>query len=184
MRLPHLRRALGAAFLVSLLLASAAFARPDDARVAEQASAPPPAAEATAAEPAAAAERKPLALSFPAFGRLTSPYGPRWGRMHRGIDVGALENRAIVSSADGKVVEAGYTTGYGGYGIVIVIQHGQGYETLYAHLASVRVKVGQPVREGDWIGMAGCTGTCFGTHLHFELRDRGSPIDPVPFFRP
>lgn len=129
-----------------------------------------------------APEPEPFSLRMPAFGQLTSEFGPRWGRMHQGIDVGILEKLPVVSAADGEVTQTGYIAGYEGYGLVVMIDHGNGLETLYAHLSRLRAKVGQKVGAGTWLGMAGCTGSCTGTHLHFELRRRGVAIDPMPFF--
>lgn len=136
---------------------------------------------AAASEPVAP-EPEPFSLRMPAFGQLTSEFGPRWGRMHQGIDVGILEKLPVVAAAGGEVVQTGYIPGYEGYGLVVVIDHGNGFDTLYAHLSRVRAKVGQQVEAGTWLGMAGCTGSCTGTHVHFELRKQGVPIDPMPFF--
>lgn len=126
-------------------------------------------------------EPEPFSLVMPAFGEITSTFGPRWGRMHQGIDIGTLAHGAIVAAADGAATQTGYLRGYGGYGIVIVLDHGNGYETLYSHLSRVRVEPGDTIKAGTWIGMAGCTGSCTGTHLHFELREQGVPVDPMPF---
>lgn len=125
---------------------------------------------------------EPFVLRMPAFGQVTSEFGPRWGRMHQGIDVGILEKLPVVAAADGEVTHTGWIPGYEGYGLVVLIDHGRGFETLYAHLSRVRAKAGQRVEAGTWLGMAGCTGSCTGTHLHFELREHGVPIDPMRFF--
>jgi murein DD-endopeptidase MepM/ murein hydrolase activator NlpD len=69
--------------------------------------------------------------------------------------------------------------GYDGYGAIAAVQHRYGYSTLYAHLSQPLVRAGERVRRGELIGLAGCTGWCTGTHLHFELRYRGIPIDPT-----
>ncbi|HUH15042.1 MAG TPA: M23 family metallopeptidase, partial [Gaiellaceae bacterium] len=109
-------------------------------------------------------------------------FGLRWGRMHYGVDIGILTKGGVVAAYDGTVTEAGWIPGYEGYGIVIVLDHGNGFETMYSHLSRVRVQPGQAVAAGEWIGNAGCTGHCYGTHLHFELRTGGTPLDPVPYF--
>ena len=75
----------------------------------------------------------------------------------------------------------GYENGYEGYGKIIVLDLPGPYTALYAHLANVAVRDGDHVREGELIGQAGCTGSCSGTHLHFEVRHRGVPIDPMRF---
>jgi murein DD-endopeptidase MepM/ murein hydrolase activator NlpD len=122
-----------------------------------------------------------LALRWPADGRLTDDYGPRWGRMHSGIDIGVLRSLPLPAAAAGTVTQTGYVPGYGGYGNVVVVDIGRGYSTLYAHLSRVDVRKGQEVEAGARIGVAGCTGSCTGTHLHFELRRGGAAIDPMPY---
>jgi murein DD-endopeptidase MepM/ murein hydrolase activator NlpD len=132
-------------------------------------------------EPLPAPEPEPFALVWPADGELTDGFGPRWGRPHTGIDVGILRRLRVVAAAPGRVEATGYLPGYAGYGNVVVISHELGLKTLYAHLSRVRAEVGQRVEAGEWIGMAGCTGSCTGTHLHFELREHGVAVDPIPF---
>ena len=124
---------------------------------------------------------EPLSLDWPASGTLTDDYGPRWGRMHLGLDIGILRSLDVRASTSGTVTGAGWLTGYSGYGNVVTIDAGSGYSLLYAHLASSAVVPGQWLQEGDLVGQAGCTGSCTGTHLHFELRENGVPIDPAPF---
>lgn len=125
---------------------------------------------------------EPLALAWPADGTLTSTYGPRWGRMHLGIDVGILNSLGVRAATGGTVSAAGWLTGYEGYGHVVTLDVGGGYSLLYAHLSQAHVVPGQWVVAGESIGEAGCTGSCTGTHLHFELRRHGVPVDPAPFF--
>lgn len=122
-----------------------------------------------------------LVLRQPAQGTLTDGYGPRWGRMHLGLDIGILKTLRLEAAASGTVVKAGWLNGYSGYGQVVVVDVGGGYETMYAHLSRIDVKPGDVVVAGDRVGLAGCTGSCTGTHLHFELHDRGRPVDPLPF---
>jgi murein DD-endopeptidase MepM/ murein hydrolase activator NlpD len=120
------------------------------------------------------------ALAWPAQGTNTDGFGPRWGRMHWGIDIGILQSPDVLAAASGRVVQVGVLTGYEGYGYVVIVELGGGYETLYAHLASAGVRIGQWVAAGERLGTAGCTGSCTGTHLHFELRHDGIAVDPAP----
>ena len=124
---------------------------------------------------------QPLSLEWPADGTLTSSYGERWGRMHLGIDVGVLRSLDVHAATSGVVTAAGWLIGYEGYGNVVTVDVGGGYSLLYAHLSRAAVAPGQWVAAGDPIGEAGCTGSCTGTHLHFELREHGVPVDPAPF---
>lgn len=107
------------------------------------------------------------------------------GAAHKGVDI-ATSGRPnpIYASRGGKVIvvmyNAPYGSGYGGYGNVVVIDHGDGYQTLYAHMSTILVSVGQNVNRGKQIGNVGSTGQSTGYHLHFELRHNGSPIKP-PF---
>jgi murein DD-endopeptidase MepM/ murein hydrolase activator NlpD len=138
------------------------------------------AALSLAAANAPAPAPEPFALAWPADGQVTDGFGPRWGRMHSGVDIGILRRLSVVAAAAGRVEAAGYLPGYAGYGNVVLISHGEGRKTLYAHLSAVRAEVGDRVEAGTWIGIAGCTGSCTGTHLHFELREHGVPVDPLP----
>jgi murein DD-endopeptidase MepM/ murein hydrolase activator NlpD len=122
-----------------------------------------------------------LVLDWPASGTVTDGFGPRWGRMHLGIDVGILRSLDVLAAADGSVAEVGWLAGYEGYGNVVLVDVGDGYSVLYAHLARADVRVGEWVVGGQRLGLAGCTGSCTGTHLHFELRRGGEPVDPMPF---
>ncbi len=124
---------------------------------------------------------EPLTLEWPADGTMTDGYGPRWGRMHLGIDVGILRSLEVRAAASGTVTAAGWLTGYEGYGNVVMVDVGGGYSVLYAHLSSSHVVPGQWLATGESIGEAGCSGSCTGTHLHFELRLNGVPIDPAPY---
>ena len=121
------------------------------------------------------------ALAWPARGTVTDGYGPRWGRMHWGMDIGILQSPDVWAAASGRVVQVGYLDGYEGYGNVVLVDLGGGYEALYAHLESWSVRLGQWVAAGERLGTAGCTGSCTGTHLHFELRRGGVAVDPAPW---
>jgi murein DD-endopeptidase MepM/ murein hydrolase activator NlpD len=124
---------------------------------------------------------EPLTLAWPAAGTVTDGFGPRWGRMHLGIDVGVLQSLDVRAAAAGTVTEVGWLDGYAGYGNVAILDVGDGYSMLYAHLSSAGVRPGDWVDAGEPVGVAGCTGSCTGTHLHFELRRAGLPVDPAPF---
>ena len=123
-------------------------------------------------------------MLWPASGRLTSGFGwrthPIFGtrRLHAGIDIGAGYGAKIMSAEAGTVVSAGSMTGYGN---VVVIDHGGGISTLYAHQASVAVSGGQSVQRGQTIGYVGSTGYSTGPHLHFEVRVNGAPVDPMGY---
>ena len=126
---------------------------------------------------------EPLSLEWPADGELTDGYGPRWGRMHLGVDIGILRSLEVTAATSGTVTASGWLTGYEGYGNVVTLDIGSGYSLLYAHLANAYVFPGQWVNTGEALGIAGCTGSCTGTHLHFELRENGVPVDPFSYFK-
>ena len=115
---------------------------------------------------------------WPLNGAITSYYGPRWGRMHTGIDIDGTAGQPIVASKAGRVIVASY---YGGYGNAVVIDHGGGVSTLYGHMTSFNVSNGQSVSQGAVIGYVGCTGSCTGDHLHFEVRINGNPVNPLDY---
>ena len=116
-------------------------------------------------------------LVWPVSGPVTSGFGWRWGRMHEGIDIAAGSGTPIVASAAGVVIYAGWM---GGYGNLIIIDHGGGLATAYAHQSSFAVG-GGPVSQGQTIGYVGCTGHCFGDHLHYEVRVNGAAVDPLGY---
>src|SRR5688500_10704524 len=124
---------------------------------------------------------QPLTLAWPADGTMTDGYGPRWGRMHLGVDIGILTRLDVRAATSGTVTASGWLTGYEGYGNVVMVDAGGGYSHLYAHLSQTFVVPGQWLPAGAPIGLAGCTGSCTGTHLHFELRLNSVPIDPLPY---
>ena len=117
-------------------------------------------------------------LIWPVSGPVVSPFGWRWGRMHEGIDIAAGYGTPIVAAASGVVIYAGWM---GGYGNLIIVDHGGGLATAYAHQSSFAVGGGASVSQGQTIGYVGCTGHCFGPHLHFEVRVNGSPVDPLQY---
>lgn len=118
--------------------------------------------------------------------RWTSGYGSRqdpkgWGtRMHEGVDMAGGYGTPIYATADGTVIHAGWSNGYGR---LIKIQHQFGIETRYAHLAQIRVEVGQKVSRGDRIGDMGNSGRSTGTHLHYEVRIGGGSVNPMTFIK-
>ena len=122
----------------------------------------------------------PSAAGFiwPVNGPVTSGFGMRWGRMHEGIDIGVGSGTPIHAAAAGRVVYAGWMSGYGN---LVAIDHGGGVSTAYGHQSSIAVSVGQVVAQGQTVGYVGCTGHCFGPHLHFEVRINGTPVDPLGY---
>lgn len=107
------------------------------------------------------------------------------GSFHKGIDIAANYGSPIVAADSGRVIWAGYGfsgSGYGGYGNVVVIDHGNGYSSLSAHMSSVAVSAGQQVTKGQTIGYIGSTGDSTGNHCHFEIRRYGSPVNPMAYF--
>lgn len=112
--------------------------------------------------------------------RLTSPYGVRWGNLHAGVDLAAPEGTPFSASHAGTVKLASW---YGGLGNAIIIDHGDGTETIYGHASKLLVRVGQKVQAGDVIGLVGNTGHAFGSHLHFEVHVNGEAKNPVPYLR-
>ena len=121
------------------------------------------------------------AFDWPANGTVTSPFGFRPGGFHSGIDIGMLRSLDVRAAAAGTVVSVGYVTGFEGYGKIVVVQVSPDVITLYAHLASFKVHAGETVARDTLLGIAGCTGYCTGTHLHFEVRQNGVAIDPRKF---
>jgi murein DD-endopeptidase MepM/ murein hydrolase activator NlpD len=120
-------------------------------------------------------------LAWPAVGTVTDGFGYRWGRPHTGVDIGILRSLEVRAACSGLVVETGWLARYEGYGNVVLVEVDTGVHTLYAHLAEVYVAPGAWVTEGAVLGEAGCTGSCTGTHLHFELHLAGTPVDPMPY---
>lgn len=122
--------------------------------------------------------RRALAYLWPARGVVTSRFGSRWRRHHAGVDIAAPRGTPIRAARDGRVVRAGW---YGGYGLVVVLDHGDGMETWYGHASAVLVRVGQWVERGQAIARVGCTGACTGPHVHFEVRVRGYSVNPLRY---
>ena len=120
----------------------------------------------------------------PTQGPITSPFGyrvhPIFGtlRFHTGIDIGAYSGDPILAADSGVVIDAGWM---GGYGNCLIIDHGGGYSTLYAHCSQLFVTYGQGVTKGQQVAAVGSTGNSTGPHLHFEVRINGEPVDPLGF---
>jgi murein DD-endopeptidase MepM/ murein hydrolase activator NlpD len=128
-------------------------------------------------------KRGPPRFQAPVPGALESPYGYRWGRMHNGVDLEGETGDPVRAALPGVVTAAGYLRSYSGYGLTVRVRHGGRIETMYAHLSSASVRVGEPVAAGDMIGRVGCTGSCTGNHLHFEVRVRGALVDPLRYIK-
>jgi murein DD-endopeptidase MepM/ murein hydrolase activator NlpD len=115
---------------------------------------------------------------WPVSGPVTSPFGMRWGRMHEGIDIAVPYGTPIHAAASGTVISAGWL---GGYGNLVVIDHGRGLATAYAHQSAMAVSYGSSVSQGQTIGYVGSTGHSTGPHLHFEVRVNGAAVDPLGY---
>lgn len=119
-------------------------------------------------------------LIWPVDGPVVSGFGMRWGRMHEGIDIAVPAGTPIRAAAAGSVVLLQSEAESGGYGNFSCLDHGGGLQTCYAHQSSFAVSSGS-VSQGDVIGYVGCTGHCYGDHLHFEVRISGAPTDPLGY---
>ncbi|HEU5010333.1 MAG TPA: peptidoglycan DD-metalloendopeptidase family protein [Gaiellaceae bacterium] len=123
---------------------------------------------------------QPSAAGFiwPCDGVVTSGFGMRWGRMHEGIDIGCAYGAPNRAAAAGTVIYAGWMSGYGN---LVVVDHGNGLSTAYAHASSLAVSVGQSVTQGQTVSYVGSTGHSTGPHLHFEVRVNGVAVDPLGY---
>lgn len=128
-----------------------------------------------------------ISLIRPVSGTVTSRFGARWGRSHKGIDIGAPKGTSIKAAASGTVttVQTGCTHNYygncgcgGGYGNYVIVSHGNGVQTVYGHCTSILVKKGQTVSQGQTIATVGSTGQSYGNHLHLEIRVGGIAQNP------
>lgn len=119
-------------------------------------------------------------FSNPTRGRLTSPFGARWGRRHTGIDIANSLGTTVTAADAGRVSFAGYQ---GSYGKLVIIDHENGYQTYYAHNNKLVVSAGDRVYKGQKISEMGSTGRSTGVHVHFEVRKNGTPVNPQSFVR-
>jgi len=117
-------------------------------------------------------------LAWPVSGPVTSGFGPRWGRMHEGIDIAVPVGTPVRAAAAGTVIYAGWL---GGYGNLVVVDHGGGLSTAYAHNSSFAASVGQSVAAGQVVSYSGNTGNSSGPHVHFEVRVNGTAVDPLGY---
>jgi murein DD-endopeptidase MepM/ murein hydrolase activator NlpD len=119
-------------------------------------------------------------MIWPVNGPITSPFCERrpWEACHPGIDIGVPAGTPIHAADAGRVVIAGWVGGYGNY---TCIQHTASLSTCYGHQSVIKVSVGQNVSQGQVIGLSGCTGLCFGPHLHFEVRINGAITNPMNY---
>ena len=115
---------------------------------------------------------------YPINTRITSYYGPRWGRIHEGLDFAAPMGSPIRAVSSGRVVYSGWATGYG---YVVIVEHQRGLRTLYAHNSKLLVSVGESVGKGEVISRSGNTGNSTGPHLHFEVQVNGRPENPLDY---
>jgi murein DD-endopeptidase MepM/ murein hydrolase activator NlpD len=116
---------------------------------------------------------------WPLQGPVTSAFGPRGSRRHVGLDIGSPRAQQVAAAADGEVTFAQATRG--GFGNVVVLEHEAGFSTVYAHLSIIIAREGESARQGQPIGGVGTTGNASGPHLHFEIRHRGVPLDPLRY---
>lgn len=114
----------------------------------------------------------------PTQGSISSYFGERWGRQHNGIDIAANTGSNVVAFQSGKVTFSGWN---GGYGNLVIIDHGNGIESYYGHNSKNLVKVGDSVQKGDLIAKVGSTGNSTGPHCHFEIRINGKPVNPLNY---
>ena len=117
-------------------------------------------------------------LIWPVNGPVVSGFGMRWGRLHAGVDIAVPSGTPIHAADGGRVVLMGWVGGYGNY---TCVQHTGSLSTCYAHQSSFATSNGASVSQGQVIGYVGCTGHCFGDHLHFETRVNGAPVDPFGY---
>jgi murein DD-endopeptidase MepM/ murein hydrolase activator NlpD len=124
--------------------------------------------------------------AWPINGRLMGGYGERndpfsgEGAMHTGIDISAPIGTPVKVTADGVVIHSNWN---GGYGRCVIVDHGNGYQTWYAHLSRMDVVEGQEIRQGDVVGQVGATGKATGPHLHYEVRIHATPVNPYRFMQ-
>ena len=147
-------------------------------------STPAPSAPAPSTPPPSSGDTNSSGWTWPAGGAVGSGFGMRlhpilgYYRMHNGLDIGGSQGSPIWAASSGTVLSAGWQ---GGFGNAVIISHGNGVSSLYAHMSSISVSSGQTVSAGQTIGAVGSTGLSTGPHLHFEVHRGGTPVDPRPF---
>jgi murein DD-endopeptidase MepM/ murein hydrolase activator NlpD len=119
----------------------------------------------------------PITLAWPLSASVGDGFGPRGDRFHAGVDLLAAYGTPVAAAAPGRVLLAGYL--YGGWGNLVVVGHGGGVRTMYAHLSEIDVRRGELVATGTQLGLVGATGDATGPHLHFEVRVYGAAVDPL-----
>ncbi|HCW03147.1 MAG TPA: hypothetical protein DGK91_00575 [Clostridium sp.] len=115
---------------------------------------------------------------MPTQGTISSKFGKRWGRQHKDIDIAANTGTKVVAFQSGKVTFSGWN---GGYGNLVIIDHGNGIQSYYAHNSKNLVQKGSPVQKGEVIAKVGNTGNSTGPHCHFEIRVNGTPVNPLNY---
>lgn len=148
--------------------------RDELAAVAALITSPPPALPALP-PPTPPAEEDPATFAVPAPGPISSPFGPRWGRRHTGVDFDSPAGVPVLAAQGGVIRHAGWKNGYGN---TVVVDHGDGMATLYAHQERLDVAAGERVERGQPLGTVGATGNVTGVNLHFEVLVGGVPRDP------
>jgi murein DD-endopeptidase MepM/ murein hydrolase activator NlpD len=136
------------------------------------------------AQAASRGANRMLQMNWPVDGAtITSTFGMRWGRMHKGVDLWreTKGQTPIQAAREGVVVEAGANRS--GYGQLVVLDHGEGLQTFYAHMRKINVKVGDQVEDGQVLGYMGNTGDSTGYHLHFEVRQNDVPVNPLRYLQ-
>ena len=135
------------------------------------------ASSATLAELRTLPASVPFPLAWPLLASAGDRFGPRSDRFHAGVDLPAASRTPVIAAGAGRVVWAGLRAG--GWGKLVIVAHGHGVRTFYAHLSRVDVTLGDVVSGGTVLGLVGATGDATGPHLHFEVRVRGAAVDPL-----
>ena len=134
----------------------------------------------TSSKKTATSSRGSAGIIWPLRGIITSVFGPRWGTIHKGIDIAAPTGTNVVAAMSGTVIYSGWESGYGN---LVVIEAYNGLESYYGHNSKLVVKTGQKVSRGQLISKVGSTGDATGPHLHFEIRKGGVPVNPMGYLR-
>jgi murein DD-endopeptidase MepM/ murein hydrolase activator NlpD len=150
-----------------------------EASLREQLTLPPPSPPPATQVPAPPRVKTDAEFVWPIQGPVNSPFGPRGGRLHAGIDIGSPHYQEVVAAADAEVIYANDSKGP--LGKAVVLQHGRGLRTVYAHLSIIIARERDTVRQGQAIGGVGDTGRATGPHLHFEIRQNGVPLNPEAY---